>query len=242
MIHNRLRNIARPIVLGLISTLLVASASGAATLPDGRSITPVGFTTPVEGFASSEALSPDGTLLAVLSEDGGAIDVIVLGEHTQQVGRISVPWATAMVWTKDGLYVARGYSGNISRFTYKTDTSGTPLFSARSDVHVGGLLNGIAEDPATHRIIVARTANKQVDVIDDRAGSVSSRLAASGQPFSVGLQATPLWQRCITPITLTSGRTAPQLRGTSQPAHIRLSCLSQAHEHSSQTPMATMYV
>jgi YVTN family beta-propeller protein len=182
----RLARIAKAMVLAAIAISVAASGVGAAMLPDGRTLTPVGFTTPVEGFASSEALSPDGTLLAVLSQDGGAIDVIVLGEHTQQVDRIAVPWATAMAWTKDGLYVARGYSGNISRFTYKTDASGAPIFSARSDLHVGGLLNGIAQDPATHRIIVARTANKQVDVIDDRTGAVTSRLAASGQPFAVG--------------------------------------------------------
>src|ERR1700680_228414 len=182
----RLVRFAQAMVLIALAFSVVASGAHAGMLPDGRTLTPVGFTTPVEGFATSEALSPDGTLLAVLSQDGGAIDVIVLGEHTQQVGRIAVPFATAMSWTKDGLYVARGYSGNISRFIYKTDASGAPLFSARSEVHVGGLLNGIVEDPATHEIVVARTASQQVDVINDRTGGVTSRLTASGQPFAVG--------------------------------------------------------
>lgn len=182
----RLVNIAKPLVLATVAVSLVTSAATAAMVPDGRSLTPAGFTIPVEGFATSEALSPDGTFLAVLSQDGGAVDVIVVGEHTQQVGRLSVPWATAMAWTTDGLYVARGYSGAISRFTYKTDAAGGPVFIGRPDVKIGGLLNGIAENPATHRILVARTANQQVDVIDDRSGAVVSRLAASGQPFAVG--------------------------------------------------------
>ena len=155
-------------------------------LPDGRSLTPVGFTWPVEGFASSEAMSPDGTLLAVLAQDWGAIDIFVVGEHTQEVGRLSTPYATAMTWTKDGLFVARGYSGAISRYTYKLDALGNPAFSQRPDIAIGGLLNGIAEDPATRRILVARTANQEVDVISDRTGKVIARRAASGQPFAVG--------------------------------------------------------
>ena len=164
----------------------MAASARAATLPDGRTVTPAGFTIPVENFASSEALSPDGTRLAVLSQDGGAIDVITIGEHAMMSDRLSVPFATTMAWTKDGLYVARGYSGAIARFNYRVDASGVATFSPRSDLKVGGLLNGVAEDPATHRVIVARTANREVDVIDDRTGAISARHAASGQPFSVG--------------------------------------------------------
>src|SRR3984893_13945193 len=106
------------ICFALVATMALASA---ATLPDGRLITPIGFTTPVEGFASSEALSPDGKLLAVLSQDGGAIDVILVGEDSRLVDRLSTPFATAMTWTTDGLYVTRGFSGNISRFSYNPD-------------------------------------------------------------------------------------------------------------------------
>ena len=178
--------LARTSVLCTAILALALSGARAATLPDGRSVTPVGFTTPVEGFSTSEAMSPDGTLLAVLSQDGGAIDVIVVGEHTQEVARLFAPFATAMTWTQDALYVARGYSGSVSRFTYKTNASGNPVFAALPDLHVGGLINGIAHDPATHRLIVARTANHEVDVIDDRTGAVRTRLAASGQPFRVG--------------------------------------------------------
>jgi len=162
------------------------SAAAAATLPDGRSVTPAGFTTPVEGFASSETLSPDGALLAVLSQDGGAIDVIAVGEHTQLVQRLAVPWATAMTWTKDGLYVSRGYSGAIAQFGYDASSATAPLTSKGADLQVGGLLNGIAEDPATHRILVARTADREVAVLDAQTGAVLTRLAASGQPFEVG--------------------------------------------------------
>jgi len=176
----------KPIALVAIAVFTAASGAGAGTLPDGRSVTPVGFTVPVEGFATSEALSPDGTLLAVLSQDGSAIDIIVIGEHTQQVARLTTLWATGMTWTKDGLYVARGYSGAISRFTYKTDAAGNPVFTARADLKVGGLLNGVAEDTASHRVVVARTGANEVDVLNDRTSAVISRHVASGQPFAVG--------------------------------------------------------
>lgn len=176
----------KAIALVTMVLVLFVSAGHAATLPDGRAVTPVGFTIPVENFASSEALSPDGKFLAVLSQDGGAIDVITIGEHSMMSGRVSMPSATAMTWTRDGLYVARGYSGSISRFAYSVDKSGVPVFIARRDIVVGGLLNGIAEDPASHRILVARTANQEVDVLDGRTATVSARLATDGQPFAVG--------------------------------------------------------
>lgn len=182
----RIRTTQTALAIAILFVSIATSGAGAGVLPDARVVAPVGFTMPVEGFATSEALSPDGSLLAVLSQDDSAIDVIVLGEHTRQVARLAVAWATSMAWTKDGLYVARGYSGNISRFTYGKDASGAPQFVTRPDIHVGGLLNGIAEDPATHRVIVARTANRQVDVLSDRTGTVSLRLSATGQPFAVG--------------------------------------------------------
>ncbi|MBV8669960.1 MAG: hypothetical protein JOZ28_12195, partial [Candidatus Eremiobacteraeota bacterium] len=149
--------------------LMAGGSAFAASLPDGRTVTPIGFTIPVEGFASSEALSPDGKVLAVLSQDGGAIDVIVLGEDSRIIDRLSVPFATGMAWTTDGLFVTRGYTGTISRFTYTASDKGA-VFTPKPELQVGGLLNGIAEDPATHRIIVARTAAKQVAIIDDTTG------------------------------------------------------------------------
>ncbi len=173
--------------VALASALCVSSALAVTgTLPDGRLVTPVGFTIPVEGFASSAALSPDGRLLAVLSQDGGAIDVIVLGEDSRQVDRLATPFATGMAWTQDGLYVTRGYSGAISRFNYSLNSPNSWSFSRRPDLQVGGLLNGIAEDPDTHRIAVARTANQEVDVLDDESGSLAAKLQATGQPFAVG--------------------------------------------------------
>ena len=173
--------------IALSVSTLRASAAVTAVLPDGRSVTPAGFTTPVEGFASSEAMSPDGNLLAVLSQDGGAIDIIVVGEHTQLVQRLAVPWATGMTWTTDGLYVTRGYSGSVSTFSYDAKPDMNPLTSKGADLQIGGLLNGVAEDPATHRIVVARTADREVVVLDGQTGAVTTRLAASGQPFRVGV-------------------------------------------------------
>jgi YVTN family beta-propeller protein len=163
----------------------VASALG--LLPDGRMVNPTGFTIPVEGFASSEAMSPDGAWIAVLSQDGGAVDVLAVGEDARLVNRLAVPWATGMTWTADGLYVTRGYTGTIARYTYDAELSkDSPVFTKRPDVQVGGLLNGIAEDPASHRLVVARTAAMEVDVIDDVSGDIVRRLSSTGQPFSVG--------------------------------------------------------
>ena len=177
----------------LAAALLACLAPSAPTnalgvLPDGRIVTPYGFTMPVEGFASSEAMSPDGAWLAVLSQDGGAIDVLSTGEDARLVDRLPVPFASGMTWTTDGLYVTRGYTGEISRYAYSAalSTNG-PAFTKRADVHLGGLLNGICEDPAAHRIIVARTAQREIDVVSDGTGTIVRKLATSAQPFAVAL-------------------------------------------------------
>jgi hypothetical protein len=53
---KRLR--ARATFAVLVLALSSGGAGGAVTvIPDGRSIDPAGFTVPVEGFASAEALS-----------------------------------------------------------------------------------------------------------------------------------------------------------------------------------------
>ena len=158
-----------------------------AVLPDGRSVTPAGFTIPVESFASAAVLSPDGRWLAVLSVDAGAIDLIAT-DRSVLADRLAVPSASALAWTADGLYVARGYTGTIARSAYDAKASkAAPVLSKRLDVQVGasGLLYGIAEDPATHRLAVARTAERSVVVLDDETGATLATLPASGQPFDV---------------------------------------------------------
>jgi len=173
--------------------VLPSEASALGTLPDGRVVTPTGFTIPVEGFASSEAMSPDGLWIAVLSQDGGAIDVLSTGEDARTVDRLQVPWATGMTWTADGLFVTRGYAGTIARYAYSAELSkDSPAFTKRPDIQVGGLLNGIAEDPATHRIIVARTAAMEVDAIDERSSEIVRRMSTTGQPFSVGMSGSTI--------------------------------------------------
>jgi DNA-binding beta-propeller fold protein YncE len=168
-------------------------AAAYSLLPDGRSVTPIGFTIPVEGFASSETLSPDGRWIAVLSQDGGAIDVIAVGEDARQVDRLSVPWATGMTWTQDGLYVTRGYAGEVSRFSYDSAASvDAPKFTKRSDVHLGGLLNGVTEDPLSHQFVVARTGQREVDLVNDRTGTVTMRMKTTGQPFAVAVSGLTL--------------------------------------------------
>lgn len=68
MLSSILRGSA--LVLASISASAPASAT-TAILPDGRAVTPVGFTIPVESFATAEALSPDGRFIAVLSPTRG---------------------------------------------------------------------------------------------------------------------------------------------------------------------------
>jgi len=191
----RVRN-AGLVAAGLCMVATIVSthaASALGTLPDGRTLTPIGFTIPVEGFASSEAMSPDGAWIAVLSQDGGAVDVLSVGEDARLVERLSIPWASGMTWTADGLYVTRGYTGIVARYAYSAELSkDSPVFTKRPDVHVGGLVNGIADDPASHRFVVARTAAMEVDTIDDRSDDVIRRSPTTGQPFSVGISGSTI--------------------------------------------------
>jgi YVTN family beta-propeller protein len=170
---------------------LLSPGATAGSLPDGRTLTPVGFTVPVEGFASGEALSPDGELLAVLSQDGGAVDVIGTRDSIL-VDRLALPSATGLTWTTDGLYVSRGYTGIISRYSYTPGQHKAPgTLAKRDDLNLGTwLLNGIAEDPTTHRIAVARTAAQEVLVIDDATGNVLWRSPTPDQPFDVAFAGT----------------------------------------------------
>lgn len=176
------------ILVTMFALPLVGRGDAASTfLPDGRSIGPVGFTIPVEGFASNAVRSPDGSYVAVLSEAAGAIDIIDARESVL-ADRLAVPSATNLAWTSDGLYVSRGYTGKIARYTFAeaTKPSGSS-FTKRPDLDAGGpgLLDGIVEDPATHRIAVARTADRVVLLLDDRSDAVLATLHATGQPFDV---------------------------------------------------------
>jgi DNA-binding beta-propeller fold protein YncE len=169
-------------------------AGGAATvIPDGRTVEPAGFTIPVEGFASAEALSPDGKWLAVLAQDGGAIDVLATGTSLLRE-RLAVPSASGLTWTTDGLFVARGYSGTVARYAYDPIASkASPIFAKQIDIQVDiGLINGIAEDPGTHRLAVARTAKQEIVVFDNQTGAVLVRHAVNGQPYRVGFLGTTL--------------------------------------------------
>lgn len=99
-----------------------------------------------------------------------------------------VPSATNLTWTTDGLYVARGYTGIVARFSYARSASDDgPLFTKRDDPNAGGpgLVSAIVEDPQTHRIAVSRSADRTVVVLDDVAGATLATLKSSGQPFDV---------------------------------------------------------
>lgn len=165
----------------------MCTGGGATVLPDGRTLDPAGFTVPVEGFASAQALSPDGRWLAVLAQEGGAVDVIGTASSTLRE-RLAVPSATGLTWTTDGLFVTRGYSGTIARYAYDPiGSKASPAFAKQIDMQVDlGLINGVAEDPQTHRIAVARTAKQEVVVLDNATGSVIARHPTNGQPYRVG--------------------------------------------------------
>ncbi len=165
---------------------LVTGVAGAAVIPDGRTVSPVGFTIPVESFATQCVLSPDGKWLAVLTVDRGAVDIIDTHESFL-VDRVVVAHATSLAWTLDGLYIAGGYTGKIARFGYDAKASKTePAFTKRTSLDLGpGLLNGVAEDPKSHRVLIARTAAREVVAFDDASGNVVRRLPTTGQPFDV---------------------------------------------------------
>ena len=167
------------ILLAMSSVLPV----NAVTIPDGRALTPAGFTVPVDSFVTDEVLSPDGNWLAVVGQGSGAVDVI--STHDSRLkARLPIPGATAAAWTRTGLYVARGYSGRVSRFAY----AGPQLqLAPLPDLDAGaGLINGVADEPVSHRLALARTAAREVDVFDDESGRMLDVLPTSGQPYRVG--------------------------------------------------------
>jgi DNA-binding beta-propeller fold protein YncE len=178
---------ARATVIAFVFASMSGAGAAPTLIPDGRAVDPAGFTIPVEGFASAEALSPDRKWLAVLAQDGGAIDVLSTATSALRA-RLALPSAGALAWTADGLFVSRGYTGTIARYSYDAAGSGSaPALSAGADLQIdAGLISGIAQDPATHRIAVARTANHEVVVLDNSTGRVLSRHRTAGEPFRVG--------------------------------------------------------
>lgn len=183
----------RAAIAALLLALSAAVPGRATILPDGRSLDPAGFTIPVEGFASSEALSPDGKWLAVLAQDGGAVDIISTADSRWH-DRLAIPSASGMTWTSDGLFVTRGYTGTVARYAYDSQGSkAAPALTKQVDLQVDiGLINGIAEDPATHRLAVARSAKAEVVVLDNLTGGVIARHATAGQPYRVGFLGSTL--------------------------------------------------
>lgn len=164
-----------------------------AILPDGRTISPAGFTIPVEGFSSQLALSPDREWLAVLTQDLGTVDVIRT-ESADVQRRLDLEGATRLLWTRRGLFVACGYTGKIARFKYDAAVS-SPLFSGPAlerlpDLTLGGgtLVNGLAEDATRRRLYVARTVDEEVAVIDESTGRIVRELKTHGQPFALALE------------------------------------------------------
>jgi hypothetical protein len=159
--------------------------------------------------------------------DRGAIDIIDTHESIL-ADRLVVPHATGFTWTTDGLYVSAGYTGTIARFGYDGSASkAAPKFVKRTPLQIGpGLLNGIAENPKTHRVLVARTAAREVVApqADNRSTSASPLRDSS--------------LRCTTAITSTRGRRAARARA-SRPGRTRRVCSWRRVASSWPTPMAT---
>jgi hypothetical protein len=81
-----------------------------------------------------------------------------------------------------------------ARYAYDPIASkASPAFAKQIDLQVDiGLINGIAEDPSTHRIAVARTAKQEVVVFDNETGGVLARHPVNGQPYRLGFLGTTL--------------------------------------------------
>ena len=112
---------------------------------------------------------------------------------------------------------SRGATQGVS-CSYDSAASVDAEILKRSDVHIGGLLNGITEDPLSHQFVVARTGQREVDLVNDRTGVVTMRMKASGQPFAVAVSGltliatlfdsdhVDLWARgSTTPIKIPTG-------------------------------------
>lgn len=163
-------------------------------IPDGRTIAPVGFLIPFDGFPGSLVLSPDNSYLAVGSiGDSNSLEVISSMYASDSVAQhIDLPalWG-GMIWSGNTLYASTGYSGKIYRFTYagfgKKDFTGAPLTRA-ADLQLNpGLVGGLAFDPSTHILYAARPVDNEVDAVDVTSGNVVQRTHVFGQPYGVAL-------------------------------------------------------
>jgi len=187
----------RNLAIALIILLFCAPLRGLswiAILPDGRTIAPAGFGIPVNDFPSQVVLAPDKKAVVVLEQtgwSGAGFDVVTttLGGRIEE--HVDVPDASRLLWTSDTLYVACGYDGTIARFRYTPGKSvfGAPSFVREPDFTVGNLtlLTGLADDPVHHRLYVARTADHEIAVFDERTGTIIENLKTTGEPFGVVL-------------------------------------------------------
>jgi YVTN family beta-propeller protein len=184
-------------MLALACSLSPATAREGA-LPDGRPIAPAGFTSPLEGFADAAAISPDREWFAVAAPDTGTVDIVAT--HAKKaasfVARFSLGAASGILWTTDGLFVSSGYSGIVKHFTVaapeKRGKSGALTLVAAPDIALGpGLISGLAEDEATRKLYVARTANREVVGVDltlplgPATRALLKHYAADGQPYGL---------------------------------------------------------
>ncbi len=178
------------VLAGALGAPGASAASIETRIPDGRSVAPAGFTIPVGDFASAAIGSPDGRFLAVLcqgTKGNGSVEII---ERRRSVllQRLDMPGASALAWTTDGLYIARGYTGIVARYTVDAAAKSLAL-AKRPDLAIGanGLIDGLVEDPASHLLYAARTASREVVTVDDRTDAVVARRATEGQPFALAI-------------------------------------------------------
>jgi YVTN family beta-propeller protein len=209
----------------LLALAPVGALPMTAILPDGRTISPSGFTIPVEGFASQLALSPDRLWLAVLTQDLGTVDVIST-ESADVERRLDLEGATRLLWTRNGLFVACGYTGKIAHFKYDAGKSSPlftgPIFDRLSDLSLGSgtLVNGLAENTARHLLYVARTVDEEVAVVDESTGDVVREFSTHGQPFALALDGDALFATLYNSTRVAAWRNSdPQPKYISTGAH-----------------------
>jgi hypothetical protein len=163
-------------------------------IPDGRTIAPVGFVIPFDGFPGGVAMSPDTQYVAIASlGDGNSLEVLAAQYASDTVVQhVDLPalWG-GLVWTSDGAFASSAYSGAIYRFTYagagKQDFSGPPLVRG-ADIQLDpGLIGGLTYDQTAHRLYAARPVAGEVDAVDVTSGTVVSRTHVFGQPYGVAL-------------------------------------------------------
>lgn len=158
----------------------------------------------------------------VLSEDGGAIDVLDT-EESLLAERLAVPAASGLAWTSDGLYVTRGYTGKVARFTYVIhNVVGRigVMSGNRSDIRAGLPLQSLADSRGWYHEpvrLLAVVAAPRARASERRRRSGLSRQAPAAATRRVGTVLVVKRQRarrCLKHVVISD---APNIPGQAIP-------------------------